>query len=115
MGEEKSMNDPALLAPLAYAWKIAERHGYTLNPDQGQLQRLARLLAENKANHGRYFCPCKQSYPLDPGADPVCPCPTFKDEIRDQGHCVCHLFFDPEAAERARERPGLLANVTCPG
>jgi len=107
--------DPVLRAPLAFASKVANKHGYVLNPDPKQVERLARHLADNKANHGRYFCPCKQHFPVQPDEDPVCPCPTFHDEIRTQGHCVCHLFYSPEAAENARNRPGLLADVTCPG
>ena len=107
--------DSILKGPLEFAGRVAEKRGYVLNPDLGQLHRLARHLAENKANHGRYFCPCKQNYPLQPDKDPVCPCSTFRDEIQRQGHCECSLFFDPEAALRIQHRPGLLANVTCPG
>ncbi len=115
MEHELENLDPALEAPLKIARKVAEKHGYALNPDPTQLRRLLKQLADNKANFGRYFCPCKQHYPLQPDNDPVCPCSTFHEEIKQQGNCVCHLFFDPEAAERARQRPGLLANVTCPG
>ena len=100
---------------VAFAGKIADRLGYVLNPDEAHLGRLAEHLAKNKAEHGRYFCPCKQSYPLETDRDPVCPCSTFRDEIAGQGHCECALFFDPDAAARARERPGLLAGVSCPG
>ncbi|MBN1671492.1 MAG: ferredoxin:thioredoxin reductase [Kiritimatiellae bacterium] len=107
--------DGKLREPLTFAAAIAEKSGYVLNPDEAQLDRLARHLAENKAKHGRYFCPCKQHYPLEPENDPVCPCPTFREEIARQGHCECHLFFSPEAAARVARRPGLLATVTCPG
>ncbi len=100
---------------LNFAKKIAEKNGYELNPNQTQLNRLCTHLAENKKNYGRLFCPCKQHYPVNPETDPVCPCKTFRDEIKQQGHCECHLFYSPEAAEQARSRPGLLANVACPG
>ena len=115
MNDGKEGIDPAQKEALAFAEKIAEKLGYVLNPDEVHLRRLAGHLAENKAKYGRYFCPCKQNYPLQPESDPVCPCSTFREEIERQGHCECHLFFDPEAAERVRKRPGLLATVTCPG
>ena len=107
--------EEALRPVLRFAETIAERHGYELNPDPAHLERLARHLTENKASHGRLYCPCKQSYPLRPDVDPVCPCDDFHDEIEKQGHCECHLFFSPETADRLRRRPGLLATVTCPG
>jgi ferredoxin-thioredoxin reductase catalytic chain len=115
MNEHDEITDPALRAPLAMASKVAERLGYVLNPDLAQLRRLIEHLAENRANHGKFFCPCKQNYPLQPECDPICPCGTFREEIENQGHCECHLFFAPEAAERVKQRPGLLAGVTCPG
>jgi len=113
--EKNARMDPDQRDALVFAERIAARLGYALNPDEAHLNRLARHLADNKANHGRYFCPCKQNYPLEPESDPVCPCSTFRDEIEQQGHCECHLFFHVEAAERVRRRPGLLATVTCPG
>ena len=100
---------------LAFARRTAEKFGYVLNPDAVHLARLAGHLARNKAEHGRYYCPCKQHYPVRPESDPVCPCAEFRDEIARRGHCECHLFYDPEAARRRKERPGLLATVTCPG
>jgi len=107
--------DEALRPVLNFAAKTAERHGYELNPNAVHLERLARHLTENKARHGRMYCPCKQNYPLRPETDPVCPCAEFRDEVESQGHCECHLFYSVEAAERLRRRPGLLATVTCPG
>ena len=84
--------------PLDNSRKIAERFGYELNPDQSQLNQLIQHLTDNKANYGKYYCPCKQSYPVNPEKDPVCPCPDFREEIEKQGHCECHLFYSPEAA-----------------
>jgi len=72
-------------------------------------------MAENKRKYGRYFCPCKQHYPVKPGIDPICPCESFRDEISRDGHCECHIFFDEAAEVQAKRRPGLLATVTCPG
>jgi ferredoxin-thioredoxin reductase catalytic subunit len=108
------VNTPPQATP-DFVRHVTDRHGYAVNPDAVQFQRLVRHLDENKAKHGRYFCPCKQHYPLQPDSDPVCPCAALHDEIKQQGHCECHLFFSPEAAMAVERRPGLLANVTCPG
>lgn len=115
MDTENTGEDAALRNVLRFTRKTAEKHGLELNPDEAQLRRLLKSLADNKTNHGKPYCPCKQHFPLQRDADPVCPCPTFRREVETQGHCVCHLFFSPEAAERLRKRPGLLAGVTCPG
>jgi ferredoxin-thioredoxin reductase catalytic subunit len=115
MNEEPESVDPALRAPLAFAEKVARKRGYVLNPNRTQRLRLAGHLAENKAKHGAYYCPCKQHYPLRPGEDPVCPCKDCDGEVENQGHCECHLFYSEAAAKAARERPGLLADVACPG
>jgi ferredoxin-thioredoxin reductase catalytic subunit len=107
------MNDPSQKT-LKHLKSVAARRGYTLNANARALERLTRSLADNKFRFGRYYCPCKRHYPLDPEADPTCPCPEAADEIAKQGHCECHLFFDP-AEIQAKRRPGLLATITCPG
>ena len=72
---------------------IAGREGLVLNPDMERLDKVVGLMTENLVATGRRYCPCKQSHPLDPEKDKVCPCPEWKDEIGDQGNCFCRLFF----------------------
>jgi ferredoxin-thioredoxin reductase catalytic subunit len=100
---------------IEYLKEVADRFGYVLNPDARTLNLVAGYMADDKAKQGQYFCPCKRHYPLDILKDPVCPCSTFEAEIRRNGHCECHVFFDSEAAAKARRAEGLLAAVTCPG
>jgi len=107
--------DALQLSTLDYLKKVADRLGYVLNPNEKGLYRIVKYMAENKVKFGRYFCPCKQHYPVDQSADPVCPCPTFEDEIALNGHCECHIFFNAAAAENIRNSEGLLSTVTCPG
>jgi ferredoxin-thioredoxin reductase catalytic subunit len=78
--------------------EVATRAGYVLNPDGGRLEKVLGLMTENLVLTGKRFCPCKQSHPLDPGRDVVCPCPEWKREIETEGHCFCRLFF-------VREKP----------
>lgn len=72
---------------------IAAREGFILNPDGERLDKVVGLMTENLVATGRRFCPCKQSHPLDPAVDVVCPCPEWKEEIGSQGNCFCRLFF----------------------
>ncbi len=50
-------------------------------------------MTENQVLTGKLFCRCKQSHPLDPAGDVVCPCPEWKSEIETEGHCLRRLFF----------------------
>ncbi|MCX6844254.1 MAG: ferredoxin:thioredoxin reductase [candidate division WOR-3 bacterium] len=84
-------------ANIERARKVGAELGYVLNPDIERTLKVSSLLAKNFAEHGKYYCPCKQSHPLDPAKDVLCPCPTLKDEVAKDGHCVCRLFFKPGA------------------
>ncbi len=74
----------------------AARYGLVVNPDTSRVEKVVGLMTENLVSTGRPFCPCKQGHPLDPSADPVCPCREWLDEIERDGHCSCRLFFRGE-------------------
>lgn len=78
--------------------KVGEELGYVLNPDMERTLKVANLLARNFAEYGKYYCPCKQSHPLNPDKDVLCPCTTVHEEVAREGHCFCRLFFAPAAA-----------------
>ena len=73
--------------------KMAAEKGYVLNPDQERLQKVVGLMTMNKSEFGKYYCPCKQSHPLDPNKDVLCPCPPLADEVEKDGYCFCKLFY----------------------
>ena len=77
--------------------RIAEENGLTLNPDEERVEKVVGLMTENVAEFGKRYCPCKQSHPLAPEKDVLCPCPTWKSEIADDGHCFCRLFYAESA------------------
>ena len=79
-----------LLARIA---DIADKKGYRLNPNQERVMKVLGLMTNNFVASGEYFCPCKQSHPLDTSADATCPCPPWEEEIAKNGHCRCQLFF----------------------
>lgn len=107
--------DEQLENTLEYLQGVAEKLGLVLNPDVKALHRTASGMAANLSKYGRRYCPCKQHYPVDTSLDPVCPCPEFREEISQDGHCECHIFWEGAAAAAAKLRPGLLATITCPG
>ncbi|MBM3313945.1 ferredoxin:thioredoxin reductase [candidate division WOR-3 bacterium] len=84
-------------ANVGRARKVGEGLGYVLNPDIERTLKVSNLLARNFTEFGKYYCPCKQSHPLDPAKDVLCPCPTVRDEVAKDGHCICRLFFKPGA------------------
>ncbi|MCD4706952.1 MAG: hypothetical protein K8S62_04360 [Candidatus Sabulitectum sp.] len=73
--------------------KIAETTGSSLNPDEERVRKVLGLMTMNYTVTGDYFCPCKQSHPLDTEKDVLCPCPEIKQEIDAAGMCFCKLFF----------------------
>lgn len=80
-----------------FAERYAEKAGYALNPDEEELDMVLEGLARNKETYGKQYCPCR---PVtgDPEEDQpkICPCKWHEDEIAEDGHCHCMLFFDPE-------------------
>lgn len=75
------------------AKRVAEKCGYKLNEDQERIQKVIGLMTMNLNASGKFFCPCKQSHPLDTEKDVVCPCPEIGSEIEADGFCFCKLFF----------------------
>lgn len=73
--------------------KIAESQEVILNPDEERLKKVVGLMTMNFNEFGKYYCPCKQSHPLDPDKDLLCPCSELKDEVTKDGHCFCKLFY----------------------
>jgi ferredoxin-thioredoxin reductase catalytic subunit len=72
---------------------IAKKKGYVLNPDEERLKKVVGLMTMNYNEFKKYYCPCKQSHPLNPEKDELCPCPDMDDEVKKDGHCFCRLFY----------------------
>jgi ferredoxin-thioredoxin reductase catalytic chain len=76
---------------------VAQEHELILNPDAARVEKVVGLMTENYTAVGEYVCPCKQQHkPPVKGADALCPCPEMMEEVAQQGHCFCRLFFDPK-------------------
>lgn len=92
--------------------RICEKKDYIFNPNQDWVVQVISLMTNNKKEFGKYFCPCKQHYPVDTKADIVCPCPTIDQEVADHGCCHCRLFCK-KGFEKAKF--DILETITCPG
>lgn len=105
-------NDKAYVDNCERLKKIADKKGLIFNPNQDWVDQVIRLMAKNLQEYGKYFCPCKQHYPVDIKKDVVCPCPTLEQEIADHGCCHCRLFCEKEYK---KEKFDILETITCPG
>ncbi len=72
--------------------KLAASNGYQLNLDEERVKKVVGLMTMNFNEFGKYYCPCKQSHPLNPDKDVLCPCSELKDEVIKDGYCFCRLF-----------------------
>jgi ferredoxin-thioredoxin reductase catalytic subunit len=82
---------------LAWAKDYAQKHGWTLNKDEKQLNTVIRGLVRNKKKFGQPYCPCRlRSGDEEKDKAIACPCVYHKDEITGQGSCHCRLYFKDE-------------------
>lgn len=80
-------------AVLQRAHDFAEKSGSSINPDEERVQKVIGLMTMNHSAAGDYYCPCKQTHPLDTENDVICPCPELGKELEKDGNCFCRLFY----------------------
>ncbi len=105
-------NEEAYEKNLRRLKNIGEKKGYVFNPNQDWVTQVIRLMTNNLKEFGKYFCPCKQHYPIDTKFDVVCPCPTLDQEVADDDFCHCRLFCRKGFE---KEKFDILETITCPG
>ena len=72
----------------------AESKGFSINSDEKMLNAVISGLARNEKEKGKPFCPCRAiTGNEDEDKKIVCPCIYHLDEIKQDGHCKCMLFF----------------------
>jgi ferredoxin-thioredoxin reductase catalytic subunit len=76
--------------------QVALEHRLIFNPDRERVDKVVGLMSDNFDQYSLYYCPCKQSHPLDTSKDVTCPCPELDAEIAETGYCFCKLFFAAE-------------------
>jgi ferredoxin-thioredoxin reductase catalytic chain len=74
--------------------RYCELSGYKLNPDAKMAEMVIEGLAKNRVKKGFQYCPCR---PLSGDQEQdklkICPCKWHQDEIAQDGHCHCQLFY----------------------
>ncbi len=80
---------------LNWAGEYATNNGYILNPDPERLEIVIKGLLRNKVKYGEQYCPCRlRSGDKEQDKEIICPCAFHRDEIKKEGNCHCHLFFE---------------------
>jgi ferredoxin-thioredoxin reductase catalytic chain len=83
-----------------WAEEYARKRGWKLNPNEKQLNIILRGLARLKNRTGEQYCPCRvRSGDKEQDKIIICPCIYHGDEIAQEGHCHCNLFFANEQGE----------------
>ena len=96
-GKEMTPEEEALYQEiLSWIREYAKEKGLALNPDDRQFSAVIRGLVRNRMKHGERYCPCRiRSGDQERDRLIICPCTYHEQEIADEGHCHCNLFFRP--------------------
>lgn len=74
--------------------EYADKEGLMLNPDEKMLDMVFSGLLRNEKLHGEIYCPCRRvTDDKEENKRIICPCSYHKEEIKEDGHCKCFLFF----------------------
>ena len=96
MAAEKAPQTESEEEMMKWAQAYAKEHGFVVNPDVKQAENITRGLIKINAKFGRPYCPCRlRSGDKEKDRAIECPCVFHKDEVSNQGHCHCNLFFKP--------------------
>jgi carbon-monoxide dehydrogenase catalytic subunit len=101
--KEEKMNEKEILK---YSEEYAKKQGFKLNKDKKQLDYVIKGLKKNEDKYGERYCPCRViTGNFEEDRIIVCPCIYHKQEIKDQGHCLCRLFFSKQVKQGKTKNP----------
>ena len=72
----------------------ADKMGFLLQPNPQLLDGVLSGLLRNLETKGEIYCPCRRV--TDDEAENkriICPCAYHEEEVKNDGHCKCYLFF----------------------
>lgn len=73
--------------------EYAKNNGFQLNSDDKTVERIINGLLKNEEKYGKKYCPCRRVTGVQADdAKKICPCFWHKDEIKNDGHCLCWLY-----------------------
>lgn len=88
----------------AWAEEYAKENGWVLNPNKKILDTVIRGLQRSEKRFGERYCPCRlRSGDVEKDRAIICPCIYHRDEIADDGHCHCRLYYRKDTAEPVTE------------
>lgn len=81
--------------------ELAQKEGYTLNPDREIREGIIEGLASNEESLGYWSCPCrKASGDRQADLDIVCPCQYRDADLKEFGRCYCALYVNQDYLDR---------------
>jgi ferredoxin-thioredoxin reductase catalytic subunit len=94
MDKEKSIDLKAAKQLLKSLRRYERASGYKMQPSTKILATIMKGLLKNVQKHGAKYCPCrKPTGDSEKDKKIICPCAYHKDEIKNDGHCKCLLYF----------------------
>lgn len=108
------MTDKSIEETRHFATMVADKQGWTLNPDSDFTESLIDGLTVNWNRYGYYLCPCRDTEgSREADSDVLCPCRYSRGDIEQYGHCFCALYLSKAFAESGEQPAGIpdLRNV----
>ena len=94
MDKEKSIDLKAAKQLLKSLRRYERVSGYKIQPSKKILAVIMKGLLNNVKKHGYKYCPCrKPTGDVSEDKKIICPCVYHHDEIKEEGHCKCLLYF----------------------
>lgn len=86
-----------------FAAMVANKQGWTVNPDKEFTDSLLEGLTTNWNRYGYFLCPCRDTEgSREADAAVICPCKYSFGDIDQYGHCYCALYLSKEFAESGK-------------
>jgi len=87
---------------------VAQKQGWTLNPDNAFYESLVEGLRVNFNRYNYFLCPCRDSDgSREADRNAVCPCVWAKLDVPEFGHCYCALYLSREFSLSGAEPSGI--------
>jgi len=81
--------------------ELAQKEGYTLNPDREIREGIIEGIAVNEERLGYWNCPCRRaSGDRNADLDIVCPCQYRDADLKEHGRCYCALYVNQDYLDR---------------